>query len=121
MAVKILRDETRDRDVTRKALAVAKELGLDAMPVDEFDSVTPAEWKALVKLPAMRRFIGTLAEGLVTAMEAEEVALVKYRNMRGARPETMNAIAKDKAVGQIKAEIYGALLRGIAYQAARET
>lgn len=117
---RLLRDETHDRNITTKAQAVARELGLEVLSVADFDTITPAEWKALVTLPAMKRFIGTLAEGYVTALEAEEVAAVKYRTMRGARAETMNAIAKDKAVGQIKAEVYGAMLRGLAYQANRE-
>lgn len=121
MAVKILRDEAFDRSVTTKAQAVARELGLEMLTVADFETITPAEWKALVKLPAMKRFIGTLCEGYVVNVEAEEVAKVKRKNLRGARAETMNALARDQVLGRVKSEVYGAMLRGIAFQANRET
>ena len=120
MGIKILRDEVKDRSITRKAQAVVKELGLEMVTAEDFGTITPAEWKALVALPAMRRFIGSLAEGYVVAVEAEEVARVKHRNLRGARAETMNAIAQDVVVGKIRSEVYAHMLRGLAHQAARE-
>lgn len=120
MAVKLLRDEAFDRSVTTKAQAVARELGLEMLPVADFETITPAEWKALVQLPAMKRFIGTLCEGYVVAIEAEEVARVKHRTIRGARPEALNNLAKDAAIGQIRADAYHRMLRGLAWQANRE-
>lgn len=120
MAVKLLRDEAFDRSVTTKAQAVARELGLEMLPVADFETITPVEWKALVQLPAMKRFIGTLCEGYVVNIEAEEVAKVKRKNMRGARAETLNSLAQDQVLGKTRAQVYGDMLRGIAYQANRE-
>lgn len=125
---KILRDEAKDRNITEKAMAVARELGLEMLGVADFGTITPAEWKALVQLPAMKRFIGTLCEGYVTAIEAEEVATVKLGTLSGGyRPggpdvdrSRQQTYARDKAIGRIKAEVYGAMLRGLAWQANRE-
>lgn len=112
----------RDRHHTEKARAVAQELGLDILDADEAKALTPAEWRAWAQLPATRRVIGHLAEGLVASTEAAELAQIKRRNMRGIRPGTgvSNDLAKDQALQSWAAEVYRKLLRGIATEANKE-
>ena len=112
--------EGRDQIVTERAQSIARSLGLETVDVDQQKAITGAEWRAWAELPASRRIIGWIAEGLIVTSEAAEVNGVKRRNIRGARPDTKNDLAKAEILARTEAELYRRLLRGIATMANRQ-
>ena len=112
--------EGRDKVVTERARAVARELGLETVDVEGQAAITGAEWRAWAELPASRRLIGWIAEGLVVTAEQAEVNATKRTHMRGMRPDTRNDLAKTEVLARTEAELYKRLLRGIAKEANRQ-
>lgn len=112
--------DARDKQVTDRARAIAGTFGLEVLAAELAGTVTAAEWRAWAELPASRRIIGFLAEGLATAAEAAEVADTKRRHMTGMRPETLKELSRTVATGRIQAEIYRKLLAAIGAQANRQ-
>ena len=110
----------RDQVVTERARAVAKELGLETVDVEEQKAITGAQWRAWAELPASRRLIGWIAEGLVVCAEQAEVKATKRKHMKGMRADTRNDLAKTEVLARTEAELYKRLLRGIAKEANRQ-
>jgi hypothetical protein len=111
--------DARDKQVTDKARAVAAELGLDYVDIDQQKEITGTEWRAWADLPQTRRIIGWLAEGFVVASEAAEVNGVKRRNRVGGVAAS-NDLAKDEILARHDAEVHRRLLHGIAKMANRQ-
>jgi hypothetical protein len=112
--------EGRDKVVTERARAVARELGLETVDVEQQAAITGAEWRAWAELPTSRRIIGWIAEGLVVTAEQAEVNSVKRKRMGGLRPDTKNDLARSEVLARTEAELYKRLLRGIAKEANRQ-
>jgi hypothetical protein len=112
--------DARAQIVTERARSAARELGLETVDVDQQKEITGAEWRAWAELPASRRLIGWLAEGLVVTAEQAEVNSTKRKHMKGMRAETRNDLAKTEVLARTEAELYKRLLRGIAKEANRQ-
>lgn len=114
--------DAREKQVTDKARAVAAELGLNYVDVDQQKEMTGAEWRAWADLPATQRVIGWLAEGFIVASEAAEVNSVKRRHMVAGRggAGSVNDLVKAEILARQDAEVHRRLLHGIAKMANRQ-
>lgn len=104
------------KQVTGKARAVAAQLGLGYLDVDEQEEITGARWRAWADLPETRRVIAWLAEGFVAASEAAETNGIKRRHMGDATHE----LATQEIMARQDAEVHRRLLVGVAKMANRQ-
>lgn len=114
--------DAREQRITERARAVARELGLEILDVEEQAAITGAEWRAWAAMPETRRVIGWLAEGFIASTEAAEVNSVKRRHLGGARPGmgVSNDLAKKEILARQDGDLYRRLLHGIAKMANRQ-
>jgi hypothetical protein len=110
----------RAKVVSERAKAVVRELGLQALDVEDGAEITGAQYRAWAELPATKRLVGWIAEGLVVTLEQAEVNSTKRRHMQGMRADTRNDLAKQEVVARNQAEQYKRLLHAIAEMANRQ-
>jgi hypothetical protein len=108
--------DARAKQVTARARAVAADLGLNYLDVDEQKEITGARWRAWADLPESRRVIAWLAEGFVVASEAAETNGIKRRHMGDASHD----LATQEILARQDAEVHRRLLAGIAKMANRQ-
>lgn len=111
--------DARAKMTFERAEAVLREYGLEALDVDESKAIPAAVWRTWGQAEPTRRLVTFIAEGLVSSIEAAEVASVKRRNIKGLRRGTglSNDLAKEEVLARTKVQLYGELLRGIAIEA----